>query len=163
MVSNAMNAKLNEQITSEFFASQIYLAMSCEFDELGLTVLSKFFRKQSEEEREHGLKILDYLLEVEAKVELAPVPAPPAGYSKVLAAFQAALDHEQKVTRQIHELVALAEQEKDYATRSFLKWFVDEQVEELSTMKRLVQWARMAGDNLLQLENRLRHAEMEEA
>ena len=158
MPSTAMTAKLNEQITHEFHASQHYLAMACATDAMGLKVVPRWFREQAEEEREHALKILDYLLEVGARVKLAVLPPPPSEYKSVLAAAEAALKSEKKVTKQIHDLVALADKEKDYATRSFLNGFVDEQVEELKHTGDLLQLAKMAGDNLLQLESHLRHA-----
>ncbi len=151
-ISSAMNGKLNEQITHEMNASQTYLAMACQFADLGLINLAATFRKQTEEERSHALKILDYVLEVGGRATLQTLSAPPSEYSSVGAAVDAALAHELKVTKQIHELVALAEQERDYATRSFLQWFVDEQVEEVASMSHLKQIVQMAGPNLLQLE-----------
>lgn len=152
MIPAAVCAKLNEQITHELNASQKYLAMACQFDGMGLKSLAGLFRKQTEEERGHALKILDYLLEVGAPVTLAPIPAPQAEFPTVVAAIDAAVDHEKLVTRQIHDLVTLAEKEKDYPTRSFLQWYVDEQVEEVSSMSQLAQVARLARDNLLQLD-----------
>lgn len=152
MISAAMAAKLSEQVGHEFFASQSYLAMACMFSGKSLSVLAGKFRAQTEEERGHALKILDYLLEVGATVTLQSLPAPRSDYPTAISAIEAAVEHEKKVTRQIHELVALAEKEQDYATRSFLQWFVDEQVEEVSSMSTLVEIARMAGENLLQLE-----------
>jgi ferritin len=157
-ISASMTAKLNEQITHELGASQSYLATACHFADLGLSALAALFRKQAEEERGHALKILDYILEVGGHVNLAALPAPTAAYANVLAAVEAALANEQLVTRQIHDLVALAEQEKDYATRSFLQWFVDEQVEEVASMCHLRQVVQMAGDQLLQLETYLSRA-----
>lgn len=156
-ISDAMNAKLNEQITNEFNAAQIYLSMACMFEDMGLRNLAALFRKQTEEEREHALKILDYVPSVEGKVKLAAIPQPPAEWPSVEAAIEGALEHERKVTRQIHDLVALADQEKDYATRSFLNWYVDEQVEEVDSMNNLLQAARLAGKNLLQLEAYIGH------
>jgi len=152
LISPAMNTKLNEQIGNEFGASQAYLAMACQFDNLGLKRLAKRFRKQCDEERRHALKIVDYILDVGGKVTLPPLPPPQAEFVSVLAAIEAAVGHEKRVTQQIHDLVNLAESQKDHATRSFLQWFVDEQVEEVKTMELLAQVARMAGPNLLQLE-----------
>jgi ferritin len=134
MISKAMNTKLNEQVAHEFGASQAYLAMACQFEGLGLKALAAHFRRQTEEERGHALKILDYVLEVGGKMTLSKLDAPPAEYRTVLAAIQAAVAHEKRVTAQIHALMKLAEKETDYATRSFLEWFVDEQVEEVSSM-----------------------------
>jgi len=156
-ISEAMNKKLNTQITNEFLASQIYLSMACMFEDMGLRNLARVFRKQTEEERGHALKILDYVLENEGKVRLQAIPEPPAEWSTVTDAIAAALAHERKVTGQINELVALADQEKDYATRSFLNWFVDEQVEEVNSMSSLLQAAKLAGDRLLQLEAYIAH------
>ncbi len=152
MISAAMAAKLNEQITHELGASQAYLAIACMFEGRSLKILGKKFREQTEEERSHAMKILNYLLEVGASVSLQPLAAPRHDFPNVLAAIEAALEHEKKVTRQINELVSLAEKENDYASRSFLQWFVDEQVEEVSSMSHLLDIARMAGENLLQLE-----------
>ncbi|MBK9118773.1 MAG: ferritin [Phycisphaerales bacterium] len=156
-ISAQLNAKLNEQITNEFFASQTYLSMSCMFEELGLRNLSKMFRTQSDEERGHALKILDYIPTVEGKVKLAPIPAPQETWESVLAAIEASLEHERKVTSQVHELMALAIKESDYATQSFLKWYVDEQVEEVDSQQQLVQVAKMAGHHMIMLEAYIIH------
>ncbi len=158
MISQAMNKKLNEQITHEFDASQKYLSISCQFDSMGLKVLTRRFREQSDEERGHALKIIDYILEVGGTVKLQKLAEPPTQFESVVDAVQAAVDSELTVTRQINELVALAEKESDYATRSFLQWFVDEQVEEVSSMTQLLQLAKLAGKNLLQLEAYVFHA-----
>lgn len=151
-VSAAVIAKLNEQITHELNASQTYLAMACGFEEQGLKMLAGLFREQADEERGHALKILDYVQEVGGKVVLTALPAPHAPTGGVPAAIEAAVKHEERVTQQIHDLVALAAQEKDFAAHQFLQWFVSEQVEEISKMTHLAQMAKMAGPNLLQLE-----------
>ncbi len=151
-ISETMRSRLSEQITGEFVASQTYLAMACQFDNMALKNLAARFREQAEEERGHALKIVDYILRQAGKVSLQALPQPTPEYPTVVAAIEAAVAHEQKVTRQIHELVTLADKEKDYATQSFLKWFVDEQVEEEETIQQLAQVARLAGSNLLQLE-----------
>jgi ferritin len=156
-ISDAMNAKLNEQIANELNASQVYLAMACMFEAQSLKMLAKLFRKQTEEERGHALKILDYIPEVEGKVVLHAIPQPTMDYPTVEAAIEAALNHERKVTQQINDLVALAERDKDYATRNFPNWYVEEQVEEVDSMITLLQIAKMAGKNLLQLEAYVAH------
>jgi len=156
MISKNMNGRLNEQIKAEFFASHKYLGMACSFENLGLRVLAKRFFQQSEEEREHALKIIRYVVEVGGVVELHAIDKPPKQYPSVEAIVAAALDSENAVTEMINSLVTAADSEKDYATRSFLQWFVDEQVEEVSTMTDLLAWVKMAGANLLQVELRLR-------
>lgn len=157
-ISEPMNAKLNEQITNEFNAEHTYLSMACMFDGLGLSQLAMYFRKQADEERGHALKILDYLLEAEGTVKLQGVPQPPHAWDSVLAAIEAALEHERRVTAQIHSLVELAEGEKDYATRTFLNWFVEEQVEEVASMVRLRDVAKLAAPSLLMIDMYVGHA-----
>ncbi len=151
-ISQAVSGKLNEQITNEFMASQIYLAMACQFESMSLKQLAGRFFKQAEEERGHAMKILKYVLEAEGKVTLQALAQPPTEWASVLAAIEGALAHERKVTSQINDLVTLAAQEKDYSTQSFLKWFVDEQVEEVASTAYLRDVAKMAGANLLHLE-----------
>jgi ferritin len=151
-ISKSLNAKFNEQITAEFYSSQLYLAMACNFEERGLKMLCKLYRKQAAEECEHALKFVDYLPTVGGKVTLQAIPQPPVKFASVLAAIEGAHEHEIKVTEMIHELVTAAEKDKDYPSRSFLRWFVDEQVEEVDSQAHLVQIARMAGDFVLQLE-----------
>ena len=156
-ISQAVNGKLNEQVTNEFMASQIYLSMACMFDSMSLKQLAGRFFKQTEEERGHALKILKYVLEAEGKVTLQALTQPPAEWPSVLAAIETALAHERKVTGQINDLVTLAAQEKDYATQSFLKCFVDEQVEEVASMAYLRDVAKLAGTNLLNIEMVVSH------
>lgn len=160
LISEAMNAKLNEQITTEFEASHKYLAMACRFDEMGLKILRKRFLAQSDEERGHALKIMDYVQEVGGSVAVGAVAQPETNFKDVEAIVEIALESEQHVTKCINELMKLAESEKDYATRSFLTWFVDEQVEEVSSMKDLLTLVKLAGNNMLQVETRVRHEMM---
>ncbi|NOX60212.1 MAG: ferritin [Planctomycetes bacterium] len=156
MIPQPVMDKLNQQIANEFGAAHNYLAMACRFDELGLKMLSQWFFRQGEEEREHGRKILNYLLETGAKVSLQATPAPSGDIDNPLAIVRAALEQEKEVTRQINEIAATAEQHKDFATRSFINWFIDEQVEEVSTMTELLNLVELAGENhLLQVEMRV--------
>jgi ferritin len=151
-----MNGQLNEQITNEFFAAHAYLQMSCVLEGMGLRMLAKWFEHHAAEEREHGMKIVHYVHEVGGKVRLDTIPKPEQEYADVEKIIQAALDHELEVTRMINELVALADEEKDYATRSFLQWFVDEQVEEVSVVTEVLDLVKLAGDkHMLQVEARV--------
>lgn len=156
-ISDTMNAKLNDQITLEFAAAHKYLAMSCLLADMSLKVLSQWFHRQSTEEREHGMKIVRYLQEVGGQVHLESIPKPSADYGSVMAIAEAALQSEVAVTNAINTLVEAANSEGDFATRSFLNWFVDEQVEEVAAMTDLVNLVKLAGENVLQVESLLRH------
>ena len=156
MISQQMNQKLNEQITHELFAEHSYLAMSCALMSLGLPTLARWFLRQASEEREHAMKILKYLQEVGGTVALDAIARPDVPRTSPEKIVQAALDHERKVTSLINELVALADSEKDYASRSFLQWYVDEQVEEVSSVTGLLQLIKLAGpDQMIHVEARV--------
>lgn len=161
MLPQPVVEKLNEQITNELGASQAYLALSCHFAEKGLSRLSAFFRRQSDEERDHALKFVDHLVSLGAAVRFGALSAPRHEFADVPAAIQTALDSEKKVTGQIHALVELAEQHRDHATRVFLQWFVTEQIEEVAIMEQLLLTAKLANGQWLLLESNLPQVENE--
>ena len=95
----------------------------------GFNGTGKWMTLQFKEEQEHAFKFAKYLHQG-AKVELSAMPAPKLKWPSILAMFEDALEHEKKVTGWINDLNTLAISEKDYATQSMLRWFIDEQVEE---------------------------------
>ncbi len=165
LISERMNQALNEQLGRELAASNQYLNISGYFDREALPELARFFARQSDEERSHALKFFRYILDAGGRVRVPAVPAPPADFDSAEAAVQQALDWELEVTRQINGLVDLAMEERDHTTREFLRWFVDEQLEEVATMEELLGVVRRAGeDGLLFVEQYLaRRGEPREA
>lgn len=156
LISDKMNARLNEQINNEQYSAHIYLAMAAVFEKMGLKVFAQYYYKQAGEETEHAMKIFKYVVDTGAEVKLMAIGEPEAKWSDAEEIVRAALEHELKVTRQINEIVALAEEEKDYATRTFLNWFVDEQVEEVSSAQEMVDLVTMTPKTMiLPLENRI--------
>ncbi len=161
MISETMNTKLNEQITAEFAAAHHYLAMACAFEDMGYKILAARFMAQYQEENEHAMKILHYVQEVGGKVVLDGIAKPRAEFKSTEEIVATALESERSITAKINALAALAESDKDFATRSFLGWFIDEQVEEVSSMSDLLNLVKLADGNILQVESRVRHEMME--
>ena len=156
MISEKMNEKLNDQINYELYSSYIYLAMAAAFEKMGLKVFAQYYYTQSDEERMHAMKIFKFVVDVAGNIILKSIDEPKARYDSVEEIVQIARDHEMKVTKRINDLVALAEAEKDFATRSFLQWFVDEQVQEVATAEELLALVKMAGPSqMLNLEYRI--------
>lgn len=157
LISTKMNKGLSDQITNEFHAAHLYLDMSCVLQQdMGLKMLSKWFAHHADEERAHGMKILNYLQDVGGTVTLGNIEKPKAKYTKVEDIIKAALEHELVVTSQINDLMAMAISGKDYATQSFLQWFVDEQVEEVAIVSEVLDLVKLAGPkNMLQVEARV--------
>ena len=155
-ISNKLNDAITTQIGDELKASNAYANMAAYFNGLGLLKLSAFFFDQSEEEREHAMKFVHYLLEVEGDVNIPAIPDVPNKFESVKAAFEMALSWEKDVTSKIYHLMDLAVEAKDYASQDFLRWYVTEQVEEEATMSHLVTVAEHLGDrSILMIENHL--------
>jgi ferritin len=147
---------MNAQIESEFTASAQYVAVAVYFDEQTLPELAQFFYRQSEEEREHAMKFIHFMLETGAKPIIPATPQLRNEFDSAADAVQYALDQEMKVTEEINHLVSLAVAEGDHTSNNFLQWFVTEQVEEVDTMSALLQTIKHAGDNLLWVEDYVR-------
>ncbi|HEX6386553.1 MAG TPA: ferritin [Anaerolineae bacterium] len=147
---------MNAQIQSEFTASSQYIAIAVYFDDQSLPELANFFYRQSEEEREHAMKFVHFMLDAGIKPTIPSLPELKNDFDDAADAIQYALDQEVKVTEQINNLVSLAVSEGDHTSNNFLQWFVTEQVEEVATMSTLLQTIRHAGNNLLLVEDFVR-------
>ncbi len=147
MISTKMQAALNEQVNKEFYSAYMYLAMSAYSNTIGLPGFAHWMRMQYEEETLHVTKMYDYILNQGGEVELLAVEKPPKKYGSPLEIFKKTLEHEQYVTSLIHKLMDLAVEERDYATQTFLQWYVTEQVEEESNVNDIVAPLRMVGDD----------------
>src|SRR5688572_15717935 len=101
MISKAMTAHMNEQIGHEFGASLQYVNIAAFFDAVGLPVLRDYFFKQADEEREHAMKFVRYMLDAGGSVQIPQIPAPRHDFKSAEDAVQAALEWEQTVTKQI--------------------------------------------------------------
>ena len=157
-ISKAMADLMSAQIGNELGASNQYLQIATYFDGKSLRKLAKFFYDQAEEEREHAMKFVHYLMEVGAEMKIDSIPATQTEIGTAEKAFEMSLAWEKEVTGQINAMMDLAIEEKDYASQAFLQWFVTEQVEEVSTMEGMLDIVRMSGEkNLLMVEAYLTH------
>ena len=157
LISTAMAAALNEQVGHEFGASLRYVSISAFFEGRNLSQLSALFAKQADEEREHAMKLVDYLLKAGAGVEIPAIPASTSGFATEEEAVKLALDWELTVTDRFNALMRQAITEQDYLSQAVLAWFVTEQLEEVSSMTRLLDLVRKAGTNLFMVEAYLGH------
>jgi bacterioferritin B len=154
LMSRAMNDQINEQIGHEFGASFQYINIAGYFDGVGLQVLSRHFLRQAEEEREHAMKFVRYVLDAGGAVAVPAIPEARASFASAEEAVGLALEWELTVTKQITALLDLASRERDYVAHDFLEWFAREQLEEVSSMDALLKMVQRAGEpNLLQVEN----------
>lgn len=160
LISAELNKALNEQIGHELGASLQYLSIAGYFDKQKLKLLATLFFKQAEEEREHALKFVHYVLNTKGDLKIPAIPAPAPGFDSAEDAVAAALKWEEQVTGQINALMALANKQDDYLAQGFLQGFIDEQLEEVSKMDQLLTVIRRAGEkNLIMVEAYLVHIE----
>jgi ferritin len=166
MISERIGKALNEQITNEFNSAHSYLAMSAHFSARNLNGFAHWFRVQYDEERTHALRIFDHILDRGGTVSLSVASEPQQCWESPTAAFTAALEEERRIARSIDELMELAIEEKDHATRILLDWFVTEQVEEERTTSEIVDQLRLVGDSdigLFMIDERLQNRSPEGA
>ena len=130
MFSPKVLQEMNNQIMHELYSAYLYLSMSAHFDANNLTGFAHWMRIQAGEEQEHAMKFYDFIYDRGGKVTLQAIDQPPTEFKSPKDIFAAALEHEKKVTARIDLIYDLAVQDNDHASQSFLKWFVDEQVEE---------------------------------
>ncbi|MFM7108907.1 MAG: ferritin [Planctomycetaceae bacterium] len=147
MISPKIQALLNAQLNREYSSSYAYLGMAAYAESMSLVGFAHWLRVQHREELEHALKFYEYINAQNGRVTLDAIAAPRADYTGIVEVFHKVLEHEQFITRSIHELYGVAEAEKDYATKTFLAWFVSEQVEEESEAQLMVDKLAMIGDS----------------
>jgi len=146
MLDSKMEIALNQQVNAELWSSYLYLSMSYDMDNKGYEGMASWFAAQAKEEFAHATRFMKFIGEMDGKVTLMPIQEVRQEWNSPKEAFEDTLAHEKIVTGKIHQLMDLAIELKDYATQSMLKWFVDEQVEEEDSARKIV-------DKLKRIEN----------
>jgi ferritin len=152
MPSERFVEALNDQIAREFNAAHQYTAVGAYYDRETFPRLAKFFFDQAEEERGHALKMVGYLRDTGADLRLGEVSAPRTSFTDHIEPIRISLEQERKVSVAISGLFEIARETNDYASESFMQWFVDEQVEEESTMEALLQVAERVREYPMMVE-----------
>ncbi len=146
----------NVQIGNEMGASNQYVAIASYFSGEDLEQLSQFFFRQAEEEREHAMKFVHFILDVDGEVKIPEIEAPRCDFDTARDAVSLSLAWEREVTEQIYALVELCQGERNHIAMRFLDWFVTEQLEEVTTIGTLLGVVERAGEgNLLYVEDYL--------
>ena len=147
MLAPDLENAMNTQIAAELYSSHLYLAMSAYSEEQSLPGFARWFRLQSDEEREHALRFVRHIVDRGGRVLLTGIDAPQTDFGAPQGAFEQAQAHEMNVTMMIDGLFAMAVQHGDYASQAFLQWFVTEQVEEERTVGQIVQTLKNLGSD----------------
>lgn len=142
MISKKLSQMLGKQIGDELSASNYYLATSVYFARNSLDKWAEFFKAQSDEERGHALRIINFLVDVGVDFAIPAVGEVKVKFPSAEYAVESALKHEQKVTKSFQAMAQIALQEKDYTGFQFLQWFLEEQVEEEALMQKCLDVLR---------------------
>lgn len=159
MLKEKMLNALNEQINAEQYSSLLYLSMSAYFSNMGLPGFANWMYIQFQEEMTHANKFFKYVIERGGKVQLKSIAQMPVDFNGVIDVFEKTQAHEQHVTALINNLVDVAIEERDHACQSFLKWFVDEQVEEEANVQEILDTLKLIngeGNGIFMLDRELR-------
>lgn len=158
---------LNRQVKKEANASQIYLSLGTWADSEGFSGVANFLFRHAQEERNHMIKVIDYIMERGGRAKISGLDEPPKDPKNLQDCFERAFEHEVDNTETIYEIVNLAQEEKDWATWNFGQWFVKEQIEEEALILDLLDKLKVAGgakatrESLLYLDSQLEKKEDE--
>jgi len=143
MLTQKLQDALNEQINKEFFAEYLYLSMSAYLESIEMEGFANYFNVQAQEEHFHAMKMFNFVHDKGGRVILKSLKEPRSEFSSVMDVIEESLVQEKFVTRSINELMDIAIKENDHSVRSFLEWYVDEQVEEEATISKLLAKLRL--------------------
>lgn len=146
-IGSKLHDAFNEQIQHEFYSAYLYLSMSSYCETQSLPGFAHWLRLQWQEEIAHALKFVDHLNDRGAAVKLMPLDQPAAEFGTMLELFEAVLKHEQLITGRINDLYGMATEAKDYASSTFLQWFVTEQVEEEKSAQDIIDVLKKIGND----------------
>ncbi|KGN67311.1 MULTISPECIES: ferritin [Porphyromonas] len=158
MIPKTLKQAIDEQIKLELNASHIYLSMSIYLSNEGWSGFAKWFAKQADEEYQHAITMIRYVLSRGEMPILAGVEAPESDFKSVLHTFEKSYEHECNVSKAINNIVTIAIKETDYATENFFRTFVDEQVEEEETVADIINKLKLIDKNpagLMTLDSQL--------
>jgi ferritin len=147
MLKPKVKQAINDQINAEIWSAYMYLSMSTYFTTQGLTGFANWMRIQWQEEISHAMKFFDYMVERGEQPILMPIAAVPNKWKSALNVMQETLKHEQKVTALVNNIMDVAIEEKDHATKSMLQWFIDEQVEEEANAQAIIDDLKLVDGN----------------
>jgi ferritin len=156
LISEHLADLINTQVGNEFGASLQYTSIAAHFDAESLPRLATHFYRQAQEEHEHGMKFIKFLIDTGARVIIPAIPQPQSKFAFAEDAVRLSLEQEIKVTNQINQIMDAALKDNNHIAATFLQWFVTEQLEEVSSMDQLLKMVQRAGEgNLLLVEQSL--------
>lgn len=151
MITEKVKELLNEQINKEFYSGYLYLAMSAYFDKTGLHGFANWTKVKAKNEIDHGMSLFEYLLDRNSNIHLKSIAIPSKDFNSPIQVFEEIYEHEKNITSSINEIAYLSLEECDLATKNFINWYINEQVEEEKTALDIVTKLKLFGDEKISL------------
>ncbi len=151
MLKENVQKALNEQIKLEAYSSNLYLSMASWADTHGFPGSAAFLYQQAEEERIHMLKLFKYVNSRDGHAIVSELKQPPTNFNSLKEVFAEVLTHEKYISQSINDLVGICYDQREFTTANFLQWYVNEQIEEESTAKTILDRLNLLGDDLSKL------------
>jgi len=143
---------INRQINMELYASYVYMSMAYYFDrdDVAFPGLHKFFKKSSDEEREHAEKLMKYQNMRGGRIMLQPVAKPSNDeWNSPLEAMMAALELEKSVNTNLLKIHAVASGNNDPQLCDFLEThYLEEQVRSIKELSDYIVQLKRCGNGL---------------
>lgn len=146
MVSEKLEAKLNELLNGELEAHHIYLQAAAWASENKFEGAKAFLLMHAAEERTHMLKFFNFLDDLGAPIALKALPKPVVDAATIRDLFVRIQDEERKVSGHIYEAIDLARAEHSFETDQFLQWFAAEQHEEEKLCRQILDRIDLIGE-----------------
>lgn len=146
MITKVVETAINKQIAREEQSSRIYLSMASWCQSNGYQGAADFLYAQTDEERVHELKFIHYLNDRGGFAVLEALKQPGFKFKSIHDIFEQVLHHEESITASINDLYAITVEDKDFSTGNFLQWFINEQIEEESTARQVLDKLKLAGE-----------------
>jgi len=147
MLNKKIEKALNDQVKIEASSSQDYLGMASWAENHGYTGTATFLYQHSDEERQHMLKLIRFINDRGGQAVIPRLEQPGKDFKNLQGIFKSLLDHEEKVTQEINNVVDICLKEKDYTTHNFMQWYVAEQIEEETLARTLMDKLKLAGND----------------
>ena len=147
MLNKELVLLLNNQVNMEWYSAYFYLDIHSYYMNQNLNGFGNWFYVQTQEERDHAMLFVKYLLNNNEKVVLQDIKAPNVPFHDFREPANGAFEHEKKVTVSINNIYAAAYEQKDFRTMQFLDWFVKEQGEEEKNTEDIVKKYDLFGND----------------
>ncbi|MDR0968494.1 MAG: ferritin [Holosporaceae bacterium] len=133
---------LNKQVSEEFAAGYLHIAMSAVLKEMNLDGCANWAMIRAKECERQAMEFFHYIQERGAKIKLQPINPARQDWRAPLHVFEDMMRQEQRNGAMINVIYEASVSEKDYATQNFISQFVLKQAKQATKAFNLLEQLR---------------------